>query len=171
MNIECTKTLDVDIIEKMNMAKKESLLINNIPFNGVKYQIESENKIVTIYNLLPGLEEFQIVTKKTSETNAVYMVRSNIVAKITEESLEELLSNITLVTTLLEKGEFAPISELLVLPKEIEAICHTMGNISVDTNKNETDLLYQKYALLLKKIREIQMQNINSQIYQEKISR
>ena len=98
-------------------------------------------------------------------------LRSNIAASISEEALEELLSNITLVTTLLEKGEFTPIKELLTLPKEIEAIYHTIGNISIDANKNELDLLYQKYALLLKEIRSIQLQNINSQIYHEKITR
>lgn len=69
-----------------------------------------------------------------------------------KKSLEELLSNITLLTTCIEKGEFSLIPELLTLPKEIEDIYHTMDNLSINTNKNETDLLYQKYALLLKKI-------------------
>ena len=171
MSIECAKTLETDIIEKMNMAKKDCLLMSSIPYSGVKHQMESTDKTVTIYSLLPGVEEVQIVESKTPDTNSVYMVRSNIAASISEEALEELLSNITLVTTLLEKGEFTPIKELLTLPKEIEAIYHTIGNISIDANKNELDLLYQKYALLLKEIRSIQLQNINSQIYHEKITR
>lgn len=171
MNIECTKALDGDIIEKMDIAKKDCLLMESIPYSGVKYQMESENKAITIYNLLPGLEEVQIIVKTTPEDSIVYLVRSNIVASITEKSLEELLSNITLITTCLEKGEFSLIPELLILPKEIEDVYHTMDNLTINANKNETDLLYQKYALLLKKIRAIQLQNIKSQIYQEKISR
>ena len=100
MSIECAKTLETDIIEKMNMAKKDCLLMSSIPYSGVKHQMESTDKTVTIYSLLPGVEEVQIVASKTPDANSVYMVRSNIAASISEEALEELLSNITLVTTL-----------------------------------------------------------------------
>ena len=40
MSIECTKTLETDIIEKMNMAKKDCLLMSSIPYSGVKHQME-----------------------------------------------------------------------------------------------------------------------------------
>ena len=171
MSIECINVLDANLKEKLTSVKKGILTMMNIPYEGIRSKFEQGEESVTIYNLLPGLEEVEVVERKTKGKSNIYMIKRGLVASISEATLQELLSNIHNLMALIEAGNFGEIKKLNVVPKEIEDIFQTIDRISIKSNENRIDLLYQKYCLALKQLRYIQRENLDFQIYSEKLSR
>lgn len=171
MSIECLNVLDGNLKEKLVTVKKNILTMANIPYEGIQSTFATDEESITIYNLLPELEEAEIVEKRSKDKCSTYIIKGGLVASISEDSLNELLSNIHNLMIAIETGNFGKIKELNVIPKEIEEIFQTMGRISIKENKNRIDLLYQKYCMILKQLRHVQAENLDFQIYSEKLSR
>ena len=64
MSIECLNVLDASLKEKLAIVKESILSMGDISYKGVQSQFETEEEKITIYNLLPGLEEAEVVVKK-----------------------------------------------------------------------------------------------------------
>ena len=171
MSIECMNVLDASLKEKLATVKKSILSMTNIPYEGIQSKFETEEESITIYNLLPGLEEAEFIEKKTKDKCSIYMLKGGLVANISDSSLKELLSNINNLIALIEAGNFGEIKNLNVVPKEIEDIFQIIERISIKENTSRIDLLYQKYCVLLKQLRHIQAENLDFQIYSEKLRR
>lgn len=159
MSIESMISLSSTLKDKLDVVRKESLSMSNIPYEGVKTVFTNNNEEVTIYNFLPYLEEVIFIVEKIEGKTTVYMTYSGIIAKISEESLNALLENVKKIVELMNSGNYTVINSLDAVPEEIKISYQIMGRISSTNNKQ--DLLYQEYCMLIKKLHLIQMQNFN----------
>ena len=109
MSIECINVLDASLKEKLATIKKGILSMMNVPYEGIRSKFEQGEESITIYNLLPGLEEVEVVERKTKGKSNIYMIKRGLVASISEATLQELLSNIHNLMALIEAGNFGEI--------------------------------------------------------------
>lgn len=173
MSIECLNVLDASLKEKLAIVKENILFMGDISYKGVQSQFETEEEKITIYNLLPGLEEAEVVVKKEKgkDKSHAYIIKNGLLAKISENSLNQLLNDLNIVVALIENGDFQTIKELDIIPKEIKEILQTIDRISTKESIKRIDLLYQKYCLTIKQLRQIQAENLYFQMYSQKLSR
>ena len=101
----------------------------------------------------------------------VFIALSRIATKISENSLNQLLNDLNIVVALIENGDFQTIKALDIIPKEIKEILQTIDRISTKESIKRIDLLYQKYCLTIKQLRQIQAENLYFQMYSQKLSR
>ena len=166
MSIKCINALSGDLLEVLNMTKKECLINPYISNVGVKTKINDVEKTIEVYSFLPNLEEIQIVVKSTKNSKEIYMVQANLVVSISEEALEKLLEQLAELSLALSKGE----GMNLELPKEIEESYYLMNYISKESS-NKIDQLFQKYSQRLKSLRQIQKEALNIRSTKEQLVR
>src|SRR5690625_3533703 len=132
MSIECLNVLDASLKEKLAIVKESILSMGDISYKGVQSQFETEEEKITIYNLLPGLEEAEVVVKKEKgkDKSHAYIIKNGLLAKISENSLNQLLNDLNIVVALIENGDFQTIKALDIIPKEIKEILQTIDRIS-----------------------------------------
>ncbi len=171
MSIECMHILSKELIDKLEIVKERSMRLPNIPYQGIKTEFLEKEEEVTVYNFLPGLEEVQFVVRKGLENTEVYMVRFGIMARISEESLKELLGSIKMVVDLMNSEAYTEINNLNLIPEEINIAYRTMRSISSIPSNNQIDLLYEEYCMMLKKLHHIQNKNLSLQNSSRKLSR
>ena len=148
MSIQFINGLINPINDKLIMAKKDCLRMQELSFTGVKHELTENNSRTIMYSLLPGLEDFQIIVQiDANGMKHTYIAKLFLIAEISEESLEELLKRINLANTKIKQGNAEDLKELLTLPEEIET--------------HELDLMFLEFALGIKKLREIQLQYWN----------
>ena len=58
-----------------------------------------------------------------------------------------------------------------IIHNEIKEILQTIDRISTKESIKRIDLLYQKYCLTIKQLRQIQAENLYFQMYSQKLSR
>ncbi len=155
MNINCIDSLGRELKEKLRVTKKNCLTLTNIPYSGVKHEIAEEDRTTTIYSLLPGLEDVQLIERTDKENTKVYMTKSELVANISKESLDDLLVQINIATASMENRGMIS-SGMITIPEEIINNLRTMNHISLKKLPNELDSLYTEYTTLIATIRELQ---------------
>lgn len=162
MSIQFINGLINPINDKLIMAKKDCLRMQELSFTGVKHELTENNSRTIMYSLLPGLEDFQIIVQiDANGMKHTYIAKLFLIAEISEESLEELLKRINLANTKIKQGNAEDLKELLTLPEEIENNCLIMSKLSLRKETHKLDLMFLEFALGIKKLREIQLQYWN----------
>lgn len=157
MNINCIDSLDNELKEKIKLARKDCLTLTNISY-GVTHSMELEDRTITIYSLLPTLESVQIIKRENKSSCEVYMVKSNLVASISNNALEELLSQIQATSDELNStGTYREI----IIPHEIKSNLSILKRLSFKKEENFIDVAFFKYAQLISKIRDLQSSNLD----------
>ena len=147
MSIKLMNVLDVKVKKALKEAKRDCLNDKRISYVGVVQRYQEEGETLAVYSLLPELEESQIVIRrKENGEKEILMVKSDLVATISEESFVELISNICSAQSLLEDKNTSFSSTIDILPDDIKTTYRTMQNISVKECHDELDLLFKKYA-------------------------
>lgn len=163
--------LDESLKDKLDVVRANILAMPNVPYEGVTSSFENEDEKVTIYSLLPNLENAEIVEKTTKNRNDIFIINNGLIASITKKTLQELLNNIAILVSKISLGELDEITNLKVLPEDLENIVKTMNCLSIKKNENRVSLLYQKYCLALKGLRQIQAMHLDFKIRSEKLKR
>ena len=154
MSIEIVNVLDEKIKKALKEAKRNCLNEKNLSYAGKVHHFQEEGETLTVYSLLPGLEESQLVVRKADdEQKKILMVKADLVATISEDAFVELMSNIYASQNNLEDNDQA--MEFDVLPDEIKKAYRTMQQISLRECSDELDLLFKEYALLTEKWHQI----------------
>lgn len=157
MNIKCLDTLDNTLKDKLKTAKKECMNIIDLSYAGVVQKEEGETEKITIYSLLPTLENVQFLKREKEGKKEIYMTKFDLIADISEESLEILLKEVeTTYTELTNTGFYRGIC----IPEEIESNLRILECLSRRRENGKLDTLFINYTNLVAKIRQIQTQNM-----------
>ena len=154
MSIQFINGLINPINDKLIMAKKDCLRMQELSFTGVKHELTENNSRTIMYSLLPGLEDFQIIVQiDANGMKHTYIAKLFLIA--------EILKRINLANTKIKQGNAEDLKELLTLPEEIENNCLIMSKLSLRKETHKLDLMFLEFALGIKKLREIQLQYWN----------
>lgn len=157
MSINCIDILDNELKEKLRLAKKDCLTLTSISY-GVLHEVDLGDKVITIYSLLPTLESIQIIKRENKESCQVYMVKANLVANISKESLEELLREIKETSDeLTNTGTYREI----MIPEEIKSNLGLLEHLSLQKQENVLDSAFSEYAELISQVRKTQALNLD----------
>ena len=162
MIIKYTKELKPDLPEKLTIAKKDCLTATDIPFCGITHQIQQDNTHTTIYSLLPGLEDAEIVKIEDLNDTNFYLIKKTLVASISNEQAILLLEHLQIAKSLLEHGKLEELRNLVLIPSEIQTMYQILDNLTKDIwLQGKIDDLYSDFANLVGKMRNLQKEYIN----------